>query len=94
MMDTIQVWQRSWAVIRFKAINPGYWFFHCHMEQHIPLGMQMMFNVLPSKQELAPASIPTTGNCPMIGMKSDNSQVNILVQENAKLREQLKAKLS
>ena len=62
------------------------------MEQHIPLGMQMMFNILPSKQALAPADIPTAGACPMIGMKSDNSQINLLVQENQKLRDQLRQK--
>merc|ERR1712166_425656 len=32
--DSFQVWQRSWAVIRFKAEFPGVWQFHCHMEQH------------------------------------------------------------
>lgn len=26
--DMVQVWQRSWAVIRIQAWNPGYWFFH------------------------------------------------------------------
>ena len=26
------------AVIRFRADAPGVWQFHCHMEQHIPLG--------------------------------------------------------
>lgn len=56
--DMIQVWQRSWAVIRIQAWNPGYWFFHCHMEQHIPLGMQTVLNVLPSQQPPMPSDIP------------------------------------
>jgi hypothetical protein len=37
--------QRSWSVIRFNATVPGVWQFHCHMEQHIPLGMVMAINV-------------------------------------------------
>lgn len=45
LKDSFQVWQRSWAVIRFKADRPGAWQFHCHMEQHIPLGMIMTFVV-------------------------------------------------
>jgi hypothetical protein len=48
--DSFQIWQRSWAVIRFRADAPGMWQFHCHMEQHVPLGMVMALNVLPSKQ--------------------------------------------
>jgi len=61
--DMITVWRRSWVVIRFKATNPGYWMFHCHIEHHIPLGMQMVFNVLPSKQPPAPPSVPNYGSC-------------------------------
>jgi hypothetical protein len=60
--DSVQVWQRSWLVLRFKAINPGYWFFHCHMEQHIALGMQVVFNIRPSEQPLAPVEMPLSGS--------------------------------
>lgn len=28
--DTFQLWQRSWAVLRFRADRPGFWYFHCH----------------------------------------------------------------
>jgi len=64
MKDMLQVWQRSWAVIRIKFDSPGWWPFHCHMEQHIPLGMSIVFNVLPSKQPVVPADVPTSGPCP------------------------------
>ena len=63
--DSFQVWQRSWAVLRFKADAPGVWQFHCHMEQHIPLGMVMALNVLPSKQKPIPKDVPTEGPCPV-----------------------------
>ena len=62
--DSFQIWQRSWAVIRFRADAPGMWQFHCHMEQHVPLGMVMALNVLPSKQPPVPADVPTEGPCP------------------------------
>lgn len=68
MKDSFQVWQRSWAVIRFKATVPGMWYFHCHMNQHISLGMQSIFNVLPSQQPPIPADVPTQGPCPVLNV--------------------------
>jgi len=68
MKDSFQVWQRSWAVIRFKATIPGMWYFHCHMNQHISLGMQMVFNVLPDQQPAIPADVPTQGPCPVLNV--------------------------
>mmetsp|Transcript_103067 Transcript_103067/g.204615 ORF Transcript_103067/g.204615 Transcript_103067/m.204615 type:complete len:657 (-) Transcript_103067:82-2052(-) len=61
--DMISLWRRSWAVIRFKADNPGTWIFHCHMEQHIPTGQIMAFNILPKEQPPIPSDIPTEGHC-------------------------------
>ena len=63
--DSFQVWQRSWAVIRVRATWPGVWLLHCHMEQHIPLGMMMALNILPSKQPAIPHDVPTDGPCPV-----------------------------
>lgn len=63
--DSFQLWQRSWSVIRFKANFPGVWQFHCHMEQHIPLGMVTAINVLPSQQPPIPDNVPTEGPCPV-----------------------------
>ncbi len=61
--DSMQLWQRSWAVIRFKATRPGFWYFHCHETQHLMLGLQMVFNVLPSRQPPIPADVPSSGWC-------------------------------
>lgn len=63
--DTVSVWQRSWTVIRFDAINPGMWLFHCHLQPHIPLGMMMVLNVKPSQHPPIPAKVPTQGPCPV-----------------------------
>eukprot|EP01063_Lacrimia_lanifica_P020311 TRINITY_DN27644_c0_g1_i1.p1 TRINITY_DN27644_c0_g1~~TRINITY_DN27644_c0_g1_i1.p1 ORF type:complete len:632 (+),score=246.35 TRINITY_DN27644_c0_g1_i1:54-1949(+) len=59
--DSFQIWQRSWAVLRFKADRPGFWYFHCHETQHLMLGLQTVFNILPSKQPPVPADVPTSG---------------------------------
>jgi FtsP/CotA-like multicopper oxidase with cupredoxin domain len=66
--DSFQLWQRSWAVIRFKADRPGYWYFHCHETQHLMLGLQTVFNILPSKQPPVPADVPTSNahSCPTV----------------------------
>lgn len=61
--DMVTIFRRSWVVIRFKVENPGTWIFHCHMEQHIPTGQVMAFNLLPSKQPPIPADVPTEGPC-------------------------------
>lgn len=63
LKDSFQIWQRSWAVIRFEATMPGYWYFHCHETQHLMLGLQTVFNILPSQQPAVPADVPTSGEC-------------------------------
>lgn len=37
--DTLYVRPQSYFVIRFKADNPGVWFFHCHIEWHLLQGL-------------------------------------------------------
>ena len=40
--DTIYVNPQSNFVIRFKADNPGIWFFHCHIEWHMIQGLAIV----------------------------------------------------
>lgn len=40
--DTIVVPSGGYVVIRFKADNPGAWFFHCHIDLHNTNGMGMV----------------------------------------------------
>jgi iron transport multicopper oxidase len=37
--DTLAIMANSFAVIRFKADNPGIWLFHCHIEWHVEMGL-------------------------------------------------------
>ncbi|EEF34519.1 laccase, putative [Ricinus communis] len=43
--NTIGVPVGGWAVIRFKANNPGVWFMHCHLDVHLPWGLATAFVV-------------------------------------------------
>ncbi|KAK1406802.1 hypothetical protein QVD17_38410 [Tagetes erecta] len=43
--NTVLVPINGWAAIRFKAVNPGVWFLHCHLERHITWGMETVFIV-------------------------------------------------
>ncbi|CAI9098356.1 OLC1v1034988C2 [Oldenlandia corymbosa var. corymbosa] len=43
--NTIGVPVGGWAVIRFQANNPGVWFMHCHLDQHLPWGLATAFVV-------------------------------------------------
>jgi iron transport multicopper oxidase len=37
--DTVMLQDVSYAVIRFRADNPGVWLFHCHSELHVASGL-------------------------------------------------------
>ncbi|KAK8963024.1 putative laccase-9 [Platanthera guangdongensis] len=43
--NTVGVPRSGWAAIRFKAQNPGVWFMHCHLDQHLVWGMDTVFIV-------------------------------------------------
>jgi hypothetical protein len=83
--DSFQVWQRSWAVIRFQANVPGVWQFHCHRVHHIPLGQINAHNVLPSKQKPIPKDVPTEGPCPTWSDTEKDPLNSQLSKENEQL---------
>ncbi|KAF9172751.1 hypothetical protein BGX21_010796 [Mortierella sp. AD011] len=72
--DIIYVPSLTNAAIRFKANNPGVWFFHCHIEWHLEAGlavtfieapdvMQKVLTIDPSHYEQCEAlGIPAKGN--------------------------------
>lgn len=37
--NTVGVPKNGWSAIRFKALNPGVWFMHCHIDIHSTWGM-------------------------------------------------------
>ncbi|XP_014239494.1 laccase-2-like [Cimex lectularius] len=51
--DSISVPNRGYAIIRFIANNIGYWMFHCHLTNHMEMGMAMIFQVGTKKEILS-----------------------------------------
>ncbi|KAK6127645.1 hypothetical protein DH2020_038624 [Rehmannia glutinosa] len=43
--NTVAVPVGGWAAIRLVADNPGVWFVHCHLEEHVSWGLAMGFIV-------------------------------------------------
>lgn len=73
--DTVMVNSNGFLVIRFKAENPGVWFFHCHLDWHLEQGLAITLVEAPTEiqknhQHLPPShldacnslNIPTEGN--------------------------------
>ncbi|GLI79669.1 hypothetical protein PoHVEF18_008008 [Penicillium ochrochloron] len=46
LRDTVQIPSRGYAVLRFRADNPGVWLFHCHILWHLATGMAMLIDVM------------------------------------------------
>lgn len=49
--DTVYVNPQSYIVMRFKADNPGVWFFHCHIEWHLEQGLAVVFIEAPEEMQ-------------------------------------------
>lgn len=49
--DTVYVNPQSYMVLRFKADNPGVWFFHCHIEWHLEQGLALVFIEAPQEMQ-------------------------------------------
>lgn len=43
--DTVKIPLGGWAIIRFKATNPGWWLLHCHYSWHHITGMELVIRV-------------------------------------------------
>ena len=70
--DTVIVPFGGYVVIRFTADNPGWWFFHCHIEIHQLEGMAAVVNeMLNGEVPIAPLTCPTICEpCPIGGSQS------------------------
>ena len=60
--DTILVPAGSYVVIQFRSTNPGFWFFHCHIQEHLLEGMAMIIAVDPKRQKTPPEGFNTCDN--------------------------------
>jgi FtsP/CotA-like multicopper oxidase with cupredoxin domain len=63
--DTVQIPRRGYAVLRFRADNPGVWLFHCHILWHLANGMAMLVDVLGDEAGLVPhEALVASMQCP------------------------------
>lgn len=61
--DTVTIPSKGFIKFRFRATNPGYWIFHCHVEFHMMTGMKLIFKVGNRSDIIPPpANFPTCGN--------------------------------
>lgn len=69
--DTVFVRPNGNMVLRFRADNPGVWFFHCHIEWHLEQGLALTLIEAPT-QLRALQSIPDShyGVCAAAGVPS------------------------
>ena len=51
LKDTVIIPAGGYAVVYFRANNPGYWFLHCHIEVHQLEGMAVVINDSTGKLE-------------------------------------------
>eukprot|EP00253_Pinus_taeda_P027556 PITA_27556 len=56
--NTVIAPMSGWVAIRFRADNPGMWFVHCHLEDHLSWGLNMAFLVKNGRGRLASLEPP------------------------------------
>lgn len=52
--DTVIVPPGGYVVVAFQANNPGFWFLHCHIEEHSIRGMAILLQEYPSSEHRVP----------------------------------------
>lgn len=52
MRDTVVVNANGFMVLRFKANNPGVWFFHCHVDWHLEQGLAITLVEAPQELQM------------------------------------------
>ncbi len=60
--DTVVVPNGGYVVLRFRSLNPGPWFLHCHHEFHQMGGMALVLDEAADRQPSPPSGFPTCGN--------------------------------
>ncbi|XP_061164932.1 uncharacterized protein LOC133173878 [Saccostrea echinata] len=61
--DTVTVPNGGYTILRIHATNPGFWFFHCHIDFHVEEGMGIILQVGEiSQMPKPPYNFPRCGN--------------------------------
>ncbi|XP_061193854.1 uncharacterized protein LOC133202090 isoform X2 [Saccostrea echinata] len=61
--DTVVVPGKGYVVLRLKTDNPGFWFVHCHIDNHMTIGMAVVLQVgEPDEMPKLPTGFPRCSN--------------------------------
>lgn len=61
--DVIGAPSNGFVRFRFRVTNPGYWYFHCHFEWHMHIGMRVIVKFGEKKDMVPPPKgFPTCGH--------------------------------
>ncbi|KAG5361445.1 Iron transport multicopper oxidase FET3 [Yarrowia sp. E02] len=77
--DTVYVRPGGNFVLRYRANNPGVWFFHCHIEWHMSQGLALVMVEAPAeikKKQTVPENhlqVCQAGNVPTLGNAAANA---------------------
>ncbi|KAK6195925.1 hypothetical protein SNE40_001251 [Patella caerulea] len=84
--DSVTVPDGGYTVIRFYADNPGVWFFHCHIEFHVEIGMGLIIQV-GSKDQMPrkPKGFPTCGNFEYSGLEEEKEEDTLECPESSSI---------
>jgi iron transport multicopper oxidase len=73
--DTVLVYPGGYAVLRFKADNPGITLFHCHIEWHVEAGLTATFIEAPTQLQQLKLAIPQNhyDTCKSLGIPTSGN---------------------
>ncbi|KAJ7098323.1 Fet3 protein [Mycena epipterygia] len=73
--DTIQIESGGSATLRVVADNPGVWFFHCHIEWHLEVGLAVQLIEAPLLAQQYASNVPSSiaDNCKALGLPASGN---------------------
>ncbi|KAF7334268.1 Fet3 protein [Mycena sanguinolenta] len=73
--DTIQIESMGSATLRVVMDNPGVWFFHCHIEWHLEVGLAIQLIEAPLVAQQFAGNVPSfiADNCAALGLPSSGN---------------------
>jgi len=85
--DVATIMPGGWLLLRFRADNPGVWFFHCHIDLHLVGGMAATIieapDVLQRQQAIPLQNIKSCNNARMCSVGACNCRLNKLSPQEA-----------
>ncbi|KAB5518103.1 iron transport multicopper oxidase FET3 [Coniochaeta sp. 2T2.1] len=73
MRDVVSVNGRSYAVLRFKADNPGVFLFHCHIEWHVEMGLTATIIEAPELLRGKEFPVDHLNNCKLMNIPTEGN---------------------